>query len=174
MKVVFRTYTKRDGTPDYGYYAVLEHLNGNTEKDLVVRIDFDKKNVYSLEEEDFFFPSLKISKLKLNKLGDSKFEAEFTTKDQRAMVALLITMGNCGNGGHCYEMSIGKKTFCIDGDGADYLESINGHKINGKLYSQRDKWHELYDKKDEESNTITEEDLKKLVSESVRRVLKRL
>lgn len=175
MKVVFRTYTKKDGTPEDGYYEILQHLNGNTEKDIVVRIDYYKKNKYSLDEEDFFFPTLKISKLKLIKRNDHEFEAEFTTKDQRNIVALLVTLGAHGNGGHSYELSIGKKVFYIDGDGSDHLVSINGIKLSGKYMTDRNKWPEMYDKeKEEDSNTITEEDLKKLVSESVRRVLKRL
>ena len=174
MKVIFRTYTHKDGTPDHGYYEILEHLNGNTEKDIVVRVDYDKKNDYSLDEEDFFFPSLKISKLKLNKLDDSKFEAEFTTKNQRTIVAFLISLGAHGNPGHSYQLCIGKKVFYIDGDGADYLESINGHALKSKLLSDKYKWHELYDKEDDKTNTITEEELVELVSESVKRVLKRL
>ena len=47
MTVRFRSYTKKDGTPEDGVYAVLEHLNGLTEKDIVVRIDYNKKNEYA-------------------------------------------------------------------------------------------------------------------------------
>ena len=85
MKVVFRTYTKKDGTPYYGYWAILQHLDGLKDKDITVRIDFDKKSQLGYNEVDIFCPSLKISHLKLNKIEGNKFEATFDTKDLRAI-----------------------------------------------------------------------------------------
>jgi len=173
MTVRFRSYTKKDGSPEDGVYAVLEHLNGLTEKDIVVRIDYNKKSEYGLDEEDFFFPSIKISHLELKKVDDDRaFEATFDTKNARAVFALLVTMGAHGNGGHSYEMCIGKKVFYIDGDGADYVESINGVKVNGKLASDRYHWPDVYNKGIEnETVTINEDTLRVIVSESIKKVL---
>ena len=173
MTVRFRSYTKKDGSPEYGVYAVLEYLNGLTEKDIVVRIDYDKKSVFSLNEVDFFFPTLKISHLKLKNIDDhGTFEATFDTKDLRSVFALLAAIGGAANPGHSYEMCIGKKRFSIDGDGADYIESINGVKLTGKLVDDRNKWPDVYNKGTEtEYVTISEAQLRKIISESIKATL---
>lgn len=174
MKIVFRTYTQKDGSPEDGYYAIMQYLEGLKEKDLLVRIDYNKKNEFALDEVDFFFPSLKISKLALKPLSDGKFEASFETKDRRAVFALFVTLAGTGNGGHSFELCIGKKVFYIDGDGADHLESINGVKMRGEILDKRYKWPEVYNKDEEtESNTIqlSESRLKGIIKECVIKVL---
>ena len=176
MTVRFRSYTKKDGSPEDGVYAVLEHLNGLTEKDIVVRIDYYKKKDWSLDETDFFFPSLKISHLELNKVdaSGSTFEATFDTKNPRSVFALLATMAGTGNGGHSYEMSIGKEVFYIDGDGADYIESINGTKLRGDILDKRGEWPKVYNQdieKKEYSTIVNEDTLREIVSDSIKRFL---
>lgn len=173
MKVVFRTYTKRDGSPEYGYWAVLQYLEGLKEKDITVRIDIDKKNQLGYDEVDVFCPSLKISHLKLNKIDDSKFEATFDTKNLRAVFQVLLFMGKAGNGGHSYELLIGKKSFSIDGDGNDYLESINGTSLHKIKENDRYKWADIYNKEEKSNEQFTEDDVREMVAESVRRILKR-
>jgi hypothetical protein len=171
MKVVFRTYTKKDGTPDYGYWAVLQHFEGLKDKDILVRIDIDKKNQLGYDEVDVFCPSLKISNLKLKKLDDRKFEASFDTKNLRAIFQVLLFMGKAGNGGHGYEVLIGDKSFYIDGDGADYLESINGTSLHKIKEDKRYDWADVYNKEDEDVIHLDETRLREIVRESVIRVL---
>ena len=172
MRVVFRTYTKKDGSPEDGVAAILQHLADHNEKNVVVRLDIDKKNVYGYDEEDFFFPSLKITKLEIKPIDDRKFEATFNTKDLRAMFVLLLKLGAIGNCGHSYELLIGDKSFYFDGDGADYVESINGVKLSSKIYDDKYKWPKIYNE-DMEKNTIklNEAQLRKVVAESVKKVL---
>lgn len=178
MKVVFRSYTKKDGTPEGGYWEVLQYLEGLKDKDILVRIDIDKKNQLGYDEVDVFCPSLKISHLELKQAEEdnsSKFEASFDTKNLRAVFQILLFMGKAGNGGHSYEVLIGNKAFYIDGDGADYLESINGVSLHKIKETDRYKWSDVYNKdiKQEEGNTvtITESTLRKVIKESVRSVL---
>ena len=173
MRIVFRSYTKKDGSPNGGYAEILEYLNGLTEKDNVVRIDYDKKNEFGFDEVDFFFPTLKISKLNITPFGGRKFEATFETKVPRSVFALFVTLAGTGNCGHSYEVAIGKKSFSIDGDGADYVESINGVKLRGDILDNRTKWPEIYNKKECKNNLveITETQLIKLVKESVNEML---
>lgn len=173
MKVIFRTYTKKDGTPEYGYWAVLQHLEGLKDKDITVRIDIDKRNQLGYDEVDVFCPSLKISHLELKKLEGSKFEASFDTKDLRAVFQVLLYMGKAGNGGHSYELLIGKESFSIDGDGADYLESINGTPLSKIKEDNRYDWADIYNKdiKKEEPVTLNESQLRNIISETIKSVL---
>ena len=166
MKVVFRTYTKKDGTPDDGYWAVLQHLEGLKDKDITVRIDIDKRNQLGYDEVDVFCPSLKISHLELKKLEDSKFEASFDTKE-------LLFMGKAGNGGHSYELLVGNECFYIDGDGADYLESINGTPLHKIKEDNRYEWSDIYNKdiEKEEPVTLNESQLRNIISETIKNVL---
>ena len=172
MKVVFRTYTKKDNSPEDGYWAVLQHLEGLKEKDILVRIDIDKKNQLGYDEVDIFCPSLKITNLKLKNIEGNKFEAEFDTKDLRAVFSVLINMAGAGNGGHSYEALIGKQSFFIDGDGADHIESINGVKVTGKICGDRSKWADIYNKKEneDESMKFTEDDINEMVTEAVNKL----
>ena len=177
MKVIFRTYTGKEGEPEHGYYEVLQYLEGLTERDLTVRVDYNKRSEYSLEEEDFFFPSLKISKLKLTPIKEAEFEASFSTKDLRNVFVFLLTLGKHGNSGHSYTLSIGKKEFGIDGDGADYLVSINGVEVNKIKEKDIYHWHEIYEKGTEEdiNNNVfklNESQLRTMVEASITRILK--
>lgn len=181
MKVVFCTYSDRKGEPENGYWKILQHLEGLKEKDLLVRIDINKKTEYSLDEEDFFFPALKISHLKLKKLDDRKFEATFDTKNLRNVFTLLVKLAKHGNGGHSYELLIGKNSFYIDGDGADHLVSINDVAVNKIKENDYYHWHEIWEKDlekdtEDEKNVIkiNEEQLQKIVLESVKRVLENI
>lgn len=174
MKVKFRTYTKKDGTPEDGLYEMLQYLDGNTKKDFVIRMDYDKKNEHAIEEVDLFCPALKISKLQLNKLDDSTFEAEFNTNNPRLMFKFLINLGNIGNGGHSFSVLIGDKEFYFDGDGADNVVSINDRKVDNKLFNDTYEWAKVYNQdfeKKEEPVTISESMLSAIISESIRRTL---
>lgn len=173
MKVVFRTYTKKNGSPEDGYWAVFQHLEGLKDKDITVRIDIDKRNQLGYDEVDVFCPSLKISHLELKKLEDRKFEASFDTKDLRAVFQVLLFMGKAGNGGHSYELLIGKESFYIDGDGADYLESINGTPLHKIKEDRRQDWADIYNKdvENEEPVTLNESQLRNIISETIKNVL---
>ena len=172
MKIVFRTYTKKDGTPEDGYWAVLQHLERLKDKDILVRIDIDKKNQLGYDEVDVFCPSLKISHLELRQIEDSKFEATFDTKNLRAVFQVLLNMGKAGNGGHSYELLIGDKSFFIDGDGNDYLESINGVSLHNIKLEKRYDWADIYNKDIEKENVINEDIIRQIVRESLTRLFK--
>lgn len=171
MKIVFRTYTKKDGSPENGYYEILQYLEGLKEKNVLVRIDIDKKNVLGTNEVDIFCPSLKISHLNLKKIEGSKFEATFDTKNLKEIFHVLLTLGKTGNGGHSYELLIGDKSFYIDGDGSDYLESINGVSVHNIKEDNRYDWPKIY-QEPKESIVMSESEFKKLLSESLEQILK--
>ena len=174
MKVKFRTYTKKDGSPEYGLYEMLQYLDGNTKKDFVIRMDYDKKNEHSLDEVDLFCPSLKLSKLKLNKIDDSTFEAEFKVNNPRLMFKFLINLGNIGNCGHSFSVRIADKDFSFDGDGADNVVSINDRKVDNKLFNDTYEWVKVYNKEfktEDMKQTIDEKTIRQMVSESVKALL---
>lgn len=175
MKVEFRSYTKKSGEPENGLYKILEYLNGLTKKDFFVRIDIDNKKDLGYDEEAFFCPSLKITNLKLTKKEDSTFEAEFNTKNLRAVFTLLTLIGAHANGGHSYELLIDNEHFYIDGDGADYVASINGVKLS-KFMNDKYKWPDVYNKKQDENGVIkiNESQLRKIIQESIKEIKKRL
>ena len=177
MRMIFSSYTKKDGTPEDGAAKILQYLSTHKLKDVVVRLDVDNKKRHNLEEQDFFFPSLSIKNLEikpLKKYGDGKFEATFDTKDYLAIFKLFLTIGELGNGGHSYDIYIGKEGFCFDGDGADRINSINGALLNRKLYDNLYDWPKIYNKDVEQKDTtqLTEAKLRRVIEESVRTVLK--
>ena len=174
MKVKFRTYTKKDGSPEDGLYEMLQYLDGNTKKDFVIRMDYGKKNEHATEEVDLFCPSLKISKLQLNKIEGNTFEAEFKTNNPRLMFKFLINLGNIGNGGHSFSVRIDDKDFYFDGDGADNVVSINDRKVDNKLFNDTYEWAKVYNQDFETENTqttISEARLRKIISESLKKII---
>ena len=89
-------------------------------------------------------------------------------------------MGFLGNGGHSYSILINDKRFSFDGDGADYISSINDTKVNRELLSvdkQIDVYNKGVQKEDENLNEssrcfkITENDIANMVEEAIRKVI---
>ena len=89
-------------------------------------------------------------------------------------------MGFLGNGGHSYSILINDKRFSFDGDGADYISSINDTKVNRELLSvdkQIDVYNKGVKKEDENVNEssrcfkITENDIANMVEEAIRKVI---
>lgn len=89
-------------------------------------------------------------------------------------------MGFLGNGGHSYTILINDKRFSFDGDGADYISSINDTKVNRELLSvdkQIDVYNKGVQKEDENVNEssrcfkITENDIANMVEEAIRKVI---
>ncbi len=176
FKVVFGSYSKKDGTPEDGVYEILQYLEGLKEKDILVRLDPDMK----YEGVDLFCDSLSIKNLQVKKINDrGEYEASFETKNKSNIIRLLANMGNIGNGGHSYDIKIGKKTFYFDGDGADRIVSINGVELRGDMKKPYywGKFYEKEEKIDESMRKIiklNESQLKNLVMESAKRVMKEM
>lgn len=172
MKIIFRGYARnKKGEFDGGYGELLNFLQTLKDEEALAKIDYDMP----FEGEDIIADSLKIKNLKIEEKSDNEFEATFdTTKKSANYVAkLLIYMGKAGNGGHSYGTKINKQKIFIDGDGADYLDSINGVSIRtlkqpymfGKVF-QKDE-----DETQNESRQITVNgiNLSKIIMESIKR-----
>lgn len=134
-KVEFRGY----GKDNSGYAGILNYLASKKcpNKDLIVRIDADSKTKRSQREDDLFFPkSLHIYDLniKFHEKDSNEFDtAEFTVNydDAFDICRLLELLASAGNPGHSYNVLMNnKEDIDIDGDGSDYLKSINGKEIN--------------------------------------------
>ena len=89
-------------------------------------------------------------------------------------------MGFLGNGGHSYTILINDKRFSFDGDGADYISSINDTKVSRELLSvdkQIDVYNKGVQKEGENVNEssrrfkITENDIANMVEEAIRKVI---
>ena len=170
---------------DGGIYPILEYLNDNKLKDALVRLDVDDKNKNSWEEVDLFCKELSINSLDytVNEKSHPKYTANVTCNfaSGKSLIKMLIEIGRLGNCGHSYTILINDKRFSFDADGAVYISSINGTKLNHELFSNINKQIDTYNKgvqkEDESVNEsscrfkITENDIANMVEEAIRKVI---
>ena len=175
MKVEFRGYTNKNGDFDGGYGEVLQYLATLNDKDATAQVDYDM----TYECVDIIAPSLKIKNLNFEQKDDkNNFIATFdTTKKSRDyVIKLLVSLAKAGNCGHSYGVRINKEKLYIDGDGADYLPSINGIKINSLKGPYE--YGKISNKETENIETnklnISEEKLNNIIKESIIRHLNKL
>lgn len=185
IKVNFDAYyNEKKETFDGGLYPILEYIKSNTLKNAIVRLDVNGKNETSWEEVDLFCPELSIKELgyTINGTGINRgFTANIkcSPKSGKSLIKLLIMMGELGNGGHSYGILINDKKFFFDGDGADHISEINNTRLDSEIYSNTYKQAEIFKKgSNEEQNVnenivkLTETDIKNIIKESVKKVLK--
>ena len=187
IKIDFNAYysEKKGVFNDGGIYPILEYLKNNKLKDALVRLDVDDKNKNSWEEVDLFCKELSIKTLDytINEKSYPKYTANVTCNPAsgKSLIKMLVQMGCLGNGGHSYTILINDKRFSFDGDGADYISSINGTKLNHELFSfitnQIATYNTGVQKEDESVNEsscrfkITENDIANMVDEAIRKVI---
>lgn len=186
IKINFNAYynEKKGIFDDGGVYPILEYLKDNKLKDALVRLDVDDKNKNSWEEVDLFCKELSINSLDytVDEKSHPKYTANLTCNPAsgKSLVKMLVQMGFLGNGGHSYSILINDKRFSFDGDGADYISSINDTKVNRELLSidkQIDVYNKGVQKEDENLNEssrcfkITENDIANMVEEAIRKVI---
>ena len=185
IKIDFNAYysEKKGVFNDGGIYPILEYLKDNKLKDALVRLDVDEKNKNSWEEVDLFCKELTINSLDytVNEKSHPKYTANVTCNPAsgKSLIKMLVQMGCLGNGGHSYTILINDKRFSFDGDGADYISSINDTKVNRELLSvdkQIDVYNKGVQKEGENVNEssrrfkITENDIANMVEEAIRKV----
>ena len=186
IKINFNAYynEKKGIFDDGGVYPILEYLKDNKLKDVLVRLDVDDKNKNSWEEVDLFCKELSINSLDytVDEKSHPKYTANLTCNPAsgKSLIKMLVQMGFLGNGGHSYSILINDKRFSFDGDGADYISSINDTKVNRELLSvdkQIDVYNKGVQKEDENLNEssrcfkITENDIANMVEEAIRKVI---
>ena len=186
IKIDFNAYynEKKGIFDDGGVYPILEYLKDNKLKDVVVRLDVDEKNKNSWEEVDLFCKELTINSLNytVNEKSHPKYTANVTCSPAsgKSLIKMLVQMGFLGNGGHSYTILINDKRFSFDGDGADYISSINDTKVSRELLSvdkQIDVYNKGVQKEGENVNEsscrfkITENDVANMVEEAIRKVI---
>ena len=186
IKIDFNAYysEKKGVFNDGGIYPILEYLKDNKLKDALVRLDVDDKNKNSWEEVDLFCKELSINSLDytVNEKSHPKYTANVTCSPAsgKSLIKMLVQMGFLGNGGHSYTILINDKRFSFDGDGADYISSINDTKVSRELLSvdkQIDVYNKGVQKEGENVNEssrrfkITENDIANMVEEAIRKVI---
>ena len=186
IKINFNAYynEKKGIFDDGGVYPILEYLKDSKLKDALVRLDVDDKNKNSWEEVDLFCKELSINSLDytVDEKSHPKYTANLTCNPAsgKSLIKMLVQMGFLGNGGHSYSILINDKRFSFDGDGADYISSINDTKVNRELLSvdkQIDVYNKGVQKEDENLNEssrcfkITENDIANMVEEAIRKVI---
>ena len=186
IKINFNAYysEKKRVFNDGGIYPILEYLKDNKLKDALVRLDVDDKNKNSWEEVDLFCKELSINSLDytVNEKSHPKYTANVTCNPAsgKSLIKMLVQIGLLGNGGHSYSILINDKRFSFDGDGADYISSINDTKVNRELLSvdkQIDVYNKGVQKEGENVNEssrrfkITENDIANMVEEAIRKVI---
>ena len=186
IKIDFNAYysEKKGVFNDGGIYPILEYLKDNKLKDALVRLDVDDKNKNSWEEVDLFCKELSINSLDytVDEKSHPKYTANITCNPAsgKSLIKMLVQMGFLGNGGHSYTILINDKRFSFDGDGADYISSINDTKVNRELLSvdkQINVYNKSIQKEDENVNEssrcfkITENDIANMVEEAIRKVI---
>lgn len=189
LKIDFNAYynEKKGVFDDGGVYPILEYIKNNNLKNVLVRLDVDKKNETSWDEVDLFCSDLSIKKLDytVNDKKYPKYTANVVCKPSAAkcLIKILIQMGYLGNGGHSYGIFIGDKRFSFDGDGADHIASINNSDLNKELYSNTYKQIEIYNKGLKETDDsineslhlkITEKDIAYMVEKAIKDVSKKI
>ena len=184
LEIEFSAYynEKKEKFDEGGLYPFLEYCQQSKPKDVMVRIDYDSP----FEEIDVYCESLGISKLSYEKADghNSNFVARFTcdSKSGKPIMKVIYGLGKAGNGGHSYEFSAGDKKFYFDGDGDDNIRKINGVKFHSikNTYDLGEVWNKTTKKNNGESNNdimsknvvkINESQLRKLIKESVQRVM---
>lgn len=185
LEIEFSAYynEKKEKFDEGGLYPFLEYCQSSKPKDVVVRVDYDM----AFDEIDVYCESLGISKLSYEKTDGpgSNFIARFTcdSKSGKPLMRVIYALGEAGNGGHSYGFTVGKQKFYFDGDGADRIMKINGVKFNKikNTYDLGKVWNDTTRKNNEESDNdimsknivkINEIQLRNLIKESVRKVLK--
>lgn len=190
LKIEFNAYyNERKGVfYDGGIYPILEYIKDNKLKNVLVRLDADKKNETSWKEVDLFCNDLSIKKLDytINDKKYPKYTANVVCKPSTAksLIKMLVQMGHLGNGGHSYRIFIGDKQFSFDGDGADRISSINDIDLDKELFSNISKQIEIYNKglkQNDEDNIneslrlkITENDITYMVEKAIKNISKKI
>ena len=92
MVIKYSGYFNKKGEPEGGVQEILEFLKGLNDKDILVRMDYDKKNKTSWDEVDLFCKSLKISNLEITE-GERESEKiatiEFNESNEKDLIKLL-------------------------------------------------------------------------------------
>lgn len=182
LKINFGSYyNKRKKTFDGGLYTILEYIKNNKLKNAIVRLDVDKKNEISWDEESVFCPELSIKTLDYevqeNKYPKYIANVECSPLSAKALIKTIVKMAELGNGGHSYSLLINDKYFNFDGDGSDHISSINGIDMCSEIYSNTYKQFDIYkkgledDENVNESIKITKDDIMEMVEESIKKIL---
>lgn len=189
FEVEFKSY--KDVTEGYPkIFTYLASSETSKKQGTLVRIDVDRdesKQFFGKEEEDIYFPKglhFHNFSMPLDKENHDSDIATFEVEDNDAwgVWKFLMALGTHGNGGHSFELCIGDKWLMVDGDGADWLISINGAKEN--KWKKIDQYHyDEYslDKNEEEVNDevneskhsvkITQKQLMEMIQKSIKKTL---
>lgn len=187
IKIEFNAYySEKSKKFDGGLYPILEYIKENTLKNVLVRLDYAKKNETSWDEVDLFCEELSIKKLSYEINEEyPKYTANIVCKPNsgRCLIKMILEMALLGNGGHSYGILINDKQFNFDGDGSDHISSINDFKITSEIYNNTSKKIEIYNKglrkeNEEQLNEsinqkiyFTENELKNMIKESLQKIL---
>jgi hypothetical protein len=185
IKVDFNAYySEKSKKFDGGLYPILQYLKDNNLKDVLIRLDIDRKNETTWDEVDIFCKELSIKKLdySINDKKYPKYTAYITCnyRSGKSLIKFLSYIAQLGNGGHSYSMLIGDKTFYFDGDGADHISSINDTKLTSEIFTNMYKLSDILKKGAENNDTVnetinlTDKELKKIIKESPNKHLIRI
>ena len=183
IKIGFNAYySEKSKKFDGGLYPILQYLKDNKLKDVLIRLDIDKKTETSWDEVDIFCKELSIKKLDYS-INDEKYP-KYTAyvncnyRSGKSLIKFLSHIAQLGNGGHSYTILIGDKTFFFDGDGSDHISSINDTKLTSEIFTNMYKLSDILKKGTEnnepvnETVKLTDKELKNIIKESVINVIK--
>lgn len=181
-------YNDKQQSFDGGLVEILEYIKGKKLKNAIVRLDVDKKNEITWEEEAVFCPELSIKNIgyKIIEGTFKKFIAnvECSPLSAKSLIKVLVKMAKLGNGGHSYSILINDDSFGFDGDGADHISSINGIDMCSEIYSNTYKQSDIYKKGLEGEETseinesaspikITKNDIEIMVNETINKIFQK-
>ena len=174
MTIKYSGYFNKKGEPEGGVQEILEFLTTFNKKDVLVRMDYDKKNKTSWDEFDLFCKSLKISDLKIEN-GEREDERtatiQFNEANERDLIKLFVNIGAIGNGGHTYSILIDDKEFYFDGDGDDRVIAINGRKLTNETTKSYKLAEFSYYSTHKEDISFNEEQLRECVKKIITKIL---
>lgn len=164
---------KKQHFSDSAVPEILDYLQGKKLEDVVIRMDYYKKNEISFDEVDLFCSKINVKTVEYFPKEHGNAVAKVTCDKQTgySLIKLFMNLGAIGNCGHTFEVLIGKEEFCFDGDGSDRVDSINGEKLRGEMLNRPDKWYEILKKgQPQEEPQFSDAVLREMIQEAIKKM----
>lgn len=116
---------------------LLKFLQENKANEYVFKLDEDS----FYDEIDFVFGKLRISDVEKEEKEENSYGDKYTFRfkcnkeTEKALIKLIGGVKSLGDGGHSFTVRINGKSIGYDGDGSDYITSINGKQIKKKEFN---------------------------------------
>lgn len=115
---------------------LLNFLQENKANEYIFKLDEDS----FYDEIDFVFGKLRVSGVEKEESEGKRYGDKYTFRfkcnkeTEKALIKLIGGVKTLGDGGHSFSVRINNKSIFYDGDGSDYITSINGKELTKKNF----------------------------------------